>query len=262
MAGQQTSQDYVIGLEDNAFSSLEHGVEHYLAGSDADLKFTVLHVFHAVELLLKARLAKAHPLLILQRPEDNPATGYTADYSVVLKRLKNLGVDLTAENVGNLESLRITRNKIEHYEIQGNRQEIEDYVARAVKLLDGFVEKELGIRLKGRIRPELYREMEKAVYSYDERQERIRQRMAQDLPKKPKEQIGYQKIICSYCGEEAILVPDTRFNNGMVQCYSCNIKSFYWVCDRCGTPMLSSKSGHERDTDICDDCWNGMLTDD
>lgn len=58
-------QDYVIGLEDNAFSSLEHGVEHYLVGSDSDLKLTVLHVFHAVELLFKARLIKAHPLLVL-----------------------------------------------------------------------------------------------------------------------------------------------------------------------------------------------------
>lgn len=139
MARQQTDQDYVIGLEDNAFSSLEHGVEHYLVGDDIDLKFTVLHVFHAVELLLKARLARAHPLLVLQRPEDNPVTGYTADYLVVLKRLKNLGVQLTADDAKNLEYLRTTRNNIEHYQVKGNRQEIEDYVARAMKLLDGFV---------------------------------------------------------------------------------------------------------------------------
>jgi len=262
MMRQQPDQDYVFGLEDNAFSSLEHGMEHYLAGSDADLKFTVLHVFHAVELLLKARLAEAHPLLVLQRPEDDPVKGYTADYHVVLKRLKNLGVELTADDAKNLEYLRTTRNSIEHYQVQGNRQQIEDYVARAMKLLDGFVERELHIPLKERISPELYREMEHALYSYEERQKRIRKLMAPDLPKKPKEQVEHQTIICDECGEEAILVPDPRFYDGTVQCYSCNTQFFHWICDRCGTPILSSKPGHERDMDICDDCWNSVLTDD
>jgi ribosomal protein S27E len=260
MARQQTGQDYVIGLEYNAFSSLEHGVEHYLAGTDADLKFTVLHVFHAVELLLKARLAQAHPLLILQRPEDDPAKGYTADYNVVLKRLKNLGVQLTADDAKNLEYLRTTRNSIEHYQVQGNRQEIEDYVARAMKLLDGFVERELHIRLRERIRSELYGAMERALYSYEERQERTRQRIAEALPKKPKEQSLYQELVCDECEEEAILFPDPQSSDGRLECYSCGVKFFYWVCDNCGTPMLSSKPDNDRDIDICDVCWNNMLT--
>jgi predicted DNA-binding protein YlxM (UPF0122 family) len=259
MTRQQTAHDYVIGLEDNAFSSLEHGMEHYLAGSDTDLKFTVLHVFHAVELLLKARLAQAHPLLVLQRPEDDPVKGYTADYHIVLKRLKNLGVQLTADDVKNLEYLRTTRNSIEHYEVQGDRQDIEDYVARAVKLLDGFVEKELHVRLKERIRPELYREMEQALYSYEERQERVSERIAQVLPKKPKEQAEYQKIMCEECGEEAVLVPDPQSDDGTVQCYDCGAKFSYWICERCGTPILSSKPD---DTDICDDCWSNMMMSD
>jgi formylmethanofuran dehydrogenase subunit E len=262
MAKQQSSQDYVLGLEYNAFSSLEHGIEHYLGGSNSDLKFTVLHVFHAVELLLKARLAKAHPLLILQRPEDDPTTGLTADYKAILNRLKNLRVQLTAEDKQNLDSLRVTRNKIEHYEMQGNRPQIEDYVARAMKLLDGFVEKELDIRLRDRIRPELYREMERALFSYNERQKRTRQRIAQALPTKPKEQTLYRKLVCDECDEEAILMPDPDSNDDTVRCYSCGTKFFYWICDSCGEPTLSTERDSGRDMDICDACWSNTLRDD
>ena len=45
--------------------SLVHGVEHHIHGSrEYDRKYVILHVFHAVELFLKARLAKYDELLI------------------------------------------------------------------------------------------------------------------------------------------------------------------------------------------------------
>ena len=262
MAKKQTIQDYVIGLEDNAFSSLEHGVEHYLAGDDADLKFTVLHISHAVELLLKARLAKAHPLLLLQKPEDDPGRGYTADYTVVVKRLRNLGVQLTTEDAKSLEFLRLTRNKIEHYEMQGNRLEIEEYVARAIKLLNDFVEKELDIRLEERIKPGIYREMELVLYSYEERLDRVWQRMDQALPTRPEERGEYQKGLCDECAEEAVWVPDPQSDDRTVKCYNCDTKFSYWTCDSCGGATLSSPSDPPRETDFCEMCWDNLLTKD
>jgi formylmethanofuran dehydrogenase subunit E len=102
--------------------------------------------------------------------------------------------------------------------------------------------------------------MEQALYSHEERQERISQRMAQVLPKKLKDQLGYQKVLCDECDEEAVLVPDPQSSDGTVQCYNCGAKFYYWVCDSCGTPVLSSRPDYDRETDICNDCWNYMLT--
>jgi hypothetical protein len=73
MAQQDTSeqQRLVITLEENAMDSLIHGIEHHLYGKrKSDWKYIVLHVFHAVELFLKARLAKHDEKLIYTNRKD------------------------------------------------------------------------------------------------------------------------------------------------------------------------------------------------
>jgi hypothetical protein len=260
MRKQQSPKNFVISLEDNAFNSLEHGIEHYLEGSNKDLKFTVLHVFHALELLLKARLAKAHPLLVLQKPEEDPQKGYTVDYFVMLKRLKNVGVAFSDDDTKSLEYLRSARNAIEHYHFEANRSDIEDYVARTMKLLDRFVEKELNIHLKERISEEVYRAMEIAVYSFEERQERIQGRIADVLPRKLKEQLDYQRMVCDECGEDAVLVPDPNSEVGEVHCYACDARFSYWICNNCGTPILKSPSSRSEGNGMCDACWDDLLS--
>lgn len=259
---QQANNNFVLGLEDNAYSSLEHGVEHFLAGSDSDLKFTILHIFHAVELLLKARLANEHPLLVLQKPEDDLNKGRTVDYYTMLRRLKNVGISLTAEDTKTLEYLHTVRNRIEHYEIAGDRSDIEEYVGRAMKFLDRFVERQLDTRLKDRLSSEVYKELERALYSYEERLARLQARMDKAIPGKLEDRLNYDHIICDECGEEAVLVPDPTTSDSTVHCFECDAKFYYWTCDRCGTPTLTSSppSSEDRDTDICDVCWDDILS--
>lgn len=259
---EQGERDFFISLEDNAFGSLEHGVEHFLGGSKRDLKFTVLHIFHAVELLLKARLAKEHPLLILQRPEDDREHGHTVDYFVMLKRLKNLGVKFSREEMKSLDFLHGVRNKIEHRELADNRIQIEDYIARAVKLLDRFVSQELGIRLKDRIEVRLYKEMLQVMYSYEERQQIIQGEIHDALPGRPKEQLDYVLMACENCEEEAVLVPDPTSEDNSVHCFACETRFDYFTCDNCGTPVLLSSPSDEREDDICDACWNSLMSGD
>jgi hypothetical protein len=57
--------NFALGLEQNAMDSLVNGVEHFVnSEKPTDLQYTILHMFHAVELFLKARLAKVTPQLI------------------------------------------------------------------------------------------------------------------------------------------------------------------------------------------------------
>lgn len=86
MAQQDTSkqQRLVIALEENAMDSLVHSIEHYLYGKrKSDWKYIVLHAFHAVELFLKARLAKHDPKLIY----TNRKRGHTVNCVEAIKRL-------------------------------------------------------------------------------------------------------------------------------------------------------------------------------
>ena len=77
-------QQLVIILEENAMDSLVHSIEHYLFGKrKSDWKYIILHVFHAVELFLKARLVKHDPKLIY----TNRKSGHTVNCVEAIKRL-------------------------------------------------------------------------------------------------------------------------------------------------------------------------------
>jgi hypothetical protein len=106
--------------------SLVHGIEHHLYGKrKSDWKYIVLHVFHAVELFLKARLAKHDEKLIY----TNRKNGHTVSCVEAIGRLVNeVNIPLDSyvecksnskqeakyQLTGELEELRQARNDIEH----------------------------------------------------------------------------------------------------------------------------------------------------
>src|SRR5437773_1820574 len=95
--------------------SLVHGVEHFInEEKPTDLKYTILHVFHAVELFLKARLAKDDPASIFRNPRSN----YTIGFQTSLKRLNDIGIDVLEKNRKDLDELSKLRNSIEHHQIE------------------------------------------------------------------------------------------------------------------------------------------------
>ena len=72
MSNSVNENKFELSLEQNALDSLVHGVEHYVnEEKPTDLKYTILHVFHAVELFLKARLAKNDPSSIFKKRRNN-----------------------------------------------------------------------------------------------------------------------------------------------------------------------------------------------
>jgi hypothetical protein len=69
--------------QSNAMDSLVYGVEHHIHGTrEYDLKYVILHVFHAVELFLKARLAKHDELLVYKKNGSTIGADYTIDLSI------------------------------------------------------------------------------------------------------------------------------------------------------------------------------------
>lgn len=63
------AEKFKLELLENALDSLDEGIERFLLNRrPSDLKYSVLHIAQAVELFLKARLVREHPLLIYVNP--------------------------------------------------------------------------------------------------------------------------------------------------------------------------------------------------
>lgn len=274
--------DFSLDLQHNALSSLLHGIKHYvdaLALLNAryskprdlitdNLKFSIIHVFHALELFLKARLAEGHPLLIYLKPENEiNDDSYTVGFEALLGRLKNLNVVLTKEDRGDLNALRKIRNSIEHHKIEVGMDDVKSYVGRAARFLEKFLERELDISLKGEILredneegEETYRILSEAIHSYEERLSRAKEEMETYLPRDLKDRFTNHEIVsCNTCGEETIIIPDPTREDPLTHCFFCGEEYHYEHCTKCGIPVLSFNELDDSDYNPCPDCWREML---
>ncbi|MBI5223566.1 hypothetical protein HY990_04030 [Candidatus Micrarchaeota archaeon] len=280
---KRKESDFVLDLEHNALSSLLHGIKHYvdaLALLNArfsiphklitdNFKFAIIHVFHSVELFLKAKLAEAHPLLIYSKPENEiNEDAHTVGFEALLGRLSNLGVKFTKEDRGNINALRKMRNSIEHHKIQKDIEDVKLYVGRAARFLEKFLEGELDITLKEEILEEdseegeeTYKILSVAIQSYEERLQNAKEEMESFLPVDIKDRFtDYEIISCDTCEEETIIIPDDRYEDNRTKCFFCGEEYYYEHCTRCGLPVLSYKPLEDGDCNPCSDCWHEIMS--
>jgi transcription elongation factor Elf1 len=263
MAQQDTfeQQKLVITLEENAMDSLVHGIEHHLYGKrKSDWKYIVLHVFHAVELFLKARLAKHDEKLIY----TNRKNGHTVSCVEAIGRLVNeVNIPLDSyvecksnskqeakyQLTGELEELRQARNDIEHKEASLDKDAVNKFLGVAFRFLDDFVSRELGLSLSEKLEeldgfrweemieagieeediPEQdsYQTLSLAYLSY------IKHMSDRGIPLHPKERVDHSFFTCELCGEEAVVLPDPRSYSTITYCYNCRAKYEGHTCAKC-----------------------------
>ncbi len=234
--------------------SLVHGVEHFVnEEKPSDLKYTILHTFHAVELFLKARLAKVNPRLIITKND------HTIYYGTLIERLKKEGVSLSEQDQRDLDTLREMRNSIEHHQINESRSNIEHYLGRAMYFLESFLQRELGINLKQQLDEETYRILSDALQLYKLRLEKAKEELQlgariDEIP------YLYELRRCEECGEETIIIPDPTSHDNKVHCFFCEARFFVETCERCGSYILSLTPSYAKEDidepDICEDCWD------
>lgn len=248
---------FVLTLEDNARTSLRHGMRHYLRyirlkSNRNDLKFAIIHVFHAIELYLKARLVKESPLLIYTHPEDKITEDtHTVQFKPLLNRLENAGVDLSLHK-DSLIRLQVIRNRIEHHQLNSTVPEIKDYIAKAARFLNDFLATELKIKLEDIVNAANYVVLKKLIYSYDERMKSALEEIRLRFPcnKAELESLIY---ICPECKNKTMAYTE----DDKTYCYFCceNIKCV--TCLYCGAP--TSGGGEDIYCDNCRDHINDQL---
>ena len=263
MAQQYTSeqQKLIIKLEENAMDSLVRGIEYKLYGRrKSDWKYIVLHVFHAVELFLKARLAKHDEKLIY----SNRKNGHTVSCIEAIERLvKEVNIPLGSyvelklkgkqepqyQLAGELEKLRQARNDIEHKEASLSEEVVNNFLGVAFRFLDDFVSRELGLSLSDELEEldELrWQEMlEAGIEEKDIPEQNSYQTLSlaylsytkymadRGIPLHPKERVEYSFFTCESCGKEAVVLPDPRSYSSITYCYHCRAKYEGHTCARC-----------------------------
>lgn len=133
----------------NATDSISQAIELLAWKDERDeasrLKRAVLAVAHGVELLLKERLRRVHPVLIWENVDKFPnlsARTVTVD-SAVGRLVRVGGLQFRDDDLQLITSLRDTRNAIEHYVWTTTKAEADRIVGRALGFALHFAETEL-----------------------------------------------------------------------------------------------------------------------
>lgn len=124
----------------SAFEVLEHGLYHYLrSNTPKDMKFALLHIDQAIELLLKERVRQGGHS-IYKTPKET-ITIYGA-YDILKDKLA-----CNIPEKPDLELLHEERNSIQHKYANPSAEDAAFHVHKAMKFISRFVRDELKLDL-------------------------------------------------------------------------------------------------------------------
>ncbi|WP_328834582.1 hypothetical protein [Streptomyces europaeiscabiei] len=209
----------------NGVDYLVSVVDHLTAEGDRhprDLKYAVLHLQAAAEVLLKARLVREHWSLVFMDPgkatrqKFDTSTLKSCGVPAAAERLRNIaGVDVTTGDAKVLEDLAQDRNALQHFGLTRDATAVE---ARAGLVLDFLVRFLDDVLLPGLSREEVaaiasdmnrIREGLNAIHAFvTERMLRLKHELAGDEDR---------TVACPTCGQLA-MVADGSSN----RCHFCN----------------------------------------
>ncbi|WP_158711285.1 serine/arginine repetitive matrix protein 1 [Streptomyces sp. NRRL S-1824] len=131
-------------------SVVDHLDEYQSEVTPRDVKYAVLHLQAAVEVLLKARLLAEHWTLVFTNPHDatrkslEDATLSSVSTEKAVTRLRNIvGVPITEKEQKALKKLSDDRNKLQHFGLTDNARAVEARAGEVLDFLIHFIEIQL-----------------------------------------------------------------------------------------------------------------------
>ncbi|MGW7314828.1 hypothetical protein [Streptomyces sp. NPDC054865] len=143
----RNGMDYLI-------SAVKNLTEGSKPPSDRDLKYAVLHLQAATEVLLKARLVREHWTLVFKDPGGANLDVFrsgkfdSCTIGTALDRLANIAqVPIAAKDRAAIKALSDDRNALTHYGHTANAFQVEARAARVLSFLLTFIHRHLQPRL-------------------------------------------------------------------------------------------------------------------
>jgi hypothetical protein len=149
-------------LAQNALDYLMLAGEQAREGSPRMLKHSLATLADGIELLLKAQLEIYDWCLLFKNVDDADVTKYeTGDFQSVsfdqsINRLENIcGIEIEDASISVLDTLRKQRNKIRHFAITTNQEEVTSLITKTYSFALDFTAKHLESEYEGEIDTEL-----------------------------------------------------------------------------------------------------------
>ena len=226
---------------ENAISSFNHGIEHLIKenNNDNDIKFSILHIFNALELITKAHLREINEALVwptIDKKDDKKDAGIY----ILMKRMNQFSEYKFNQNlIDNVEKLRKKRNEIEHKKfIIENEQKLMKVLFTVIEETIIFSQKAL--KESGAQNKFIKKWKEEYVESYmtikmnfDEKFKR----MVEEIKEK-QEKYNLKIKICNHCFLKTILFKEEE---GIVKCLNCGYEQYYMQCRTCNRLFFISK---------------------
>lgn len=208
-------------------------------------RFSSIHAAMAIEMVLKERLNRENPSLVLENP-DKVGSKFTATMKKVIPRLLDLEVDLepNRELINEIVELR---NEIAHRGYQSDPKKVQNLLAACFGFIAEFSEKELDEDLKDHLDENVYHRFKEYFKDWaavvKEAVEAAADEGTEDSKSSP---LVYD---CPYCTVGETLV----IRDGQGFCHLCGETIPMHSCDRCHDPIFS-KTYDPEEGDFCESC--------
>lgn len=224
----------------NAIDSFRVGCEHALsAKNSSSRKQAILTIFHSIEMLLKERLFREHPLLIYRNPSAKiNDDSFTVGVKDALNLLDNIGAGIHKEPRKWIEDLQKRRNRIEHHRYEEEEKD-QEVISEAISFAFFFIEAVLEEEFHNDIGEELMRDIQPLIFKEKEQAWAAMFRLDLWLKKtwpswNPEESDMPEEfdgtLDCPICREEYLAICDQR----PPFCYFCNTPVDAVECRECG----------------------------
>lgn len=138
----------------SAFEVLNHGLQHYFrSNTTKDMKFALLHVDQAIELLLKERVRVGGKSI--HKPNNPKETiSIWGAYDILTKEL-----GIAVPEKPDLELLHEERNNIQHKYANPNSDDAAFHMKHAMQFIRRFVRDELKLDIKEHVSSEFLNQL-------------------------------------------------------------------------------------------------------
>ncbi|MFD3553788.1 hypothetical protein ACFWWA_17020 [Streptomyces goshikiensis] len=196
---------------DYLISVIEH-LHEDAGGGPRQVKYAVLHLQAAAEVLLKARLRSEHWTLVFIDPGQASLKKYqehdfeSCGTDAAVARLQRIaGIAISDKEARALKALARDRNALQHYGLTHSAAAVETRAATVLDFLVNFIDKHLLPSLSDEEHDELRREMREvhegltSIHAYvTERMNRLRATVLKDKPQ--------AVLTCDDCQQDALLL--------------------------------------------------------
>ncbi|MFD4588935.1 hypothetical protein [Streptomyces sp. NPDC058434] len=224
---------------DVKFPPVENGIDYLLSVIDLlakeddtkisarELKYSVLHLQAAAEVLLKARLLQVDWKLVpsrlnrqVTREQLDAGTVPTCGAVEAADRLgsPHIGIDIGQEAKDALTDLKDVRNRLQHYGLTDTAPAIEAKAARVLHFLIRFLHEQLLPAVTTDERERIHDDMERIRAGLTHIQALVMKRM--EWVRKELADRRDRTLNCPHCRQLALLV-----EGGWTTCYFCSLKS-------------------------------------